>query len=147
MFSNDHKNTNCFLHSPLLIMLTRKQTEKFPIASLLNGSFNVTKYIYFFRSYSYYIEVSMEQKDWVRVIDHGDYYCRSWQYLYFEPRVVQYIKIVGTNNTVNKVLFLDLLRGIINFYIYYYFAGFSCSSFRDNVQNTRLSITSWPSRS
>ncbi|KAL1138587.1 hypothetical protein AAG570_008650 [Ranatra chinensis] len=55
------------------------------------------------RSYSYYIEVSMDQKDWVRVIDHTAYYCRSWQNLFFEPRVVQYIKLVGTNNTVNKV--------------------------------------------
>ncbi|XP_075233957.1 BTB (POZ) domain containing 9 isoform X3 [Lycorma delicatula] len=55
------------------------------------------------RSYSYYIEVSMDQKDWTRIIDHTYYYCRSWQYLYFEQRVVRYIRIVGTNNTVNKV--------------------------------------------
>lgn len=58
------------------------------------------------RSYSYYIEVSMEQKDWVRVIDYSHYSCRSWQYLYFENRVVQYIRIVGTHNTVNKVFHL-----------------------------------------
>ncbi|XP_060810795.1 BTB/POZ domain-containing protein 9 [Amyelois transitella] len=55
------------------------------------------------RSYAYYIEVSVDQKDWVRVIDHSEYFCRSWQNLYFEPRVVQYIKLVGTSNTVNKV--------------------------------------------
>ncbi|XP_071526505.1 BTB/POZ domain-containing protein 9-like isoform X2 [Panulirus ornatus] len=55
------------------------------------------------RGYSYYIEVSMDQKDWVRVIDHTRYHCRSWQYLYFLPRVVRYIRIVGTNNTVNRV--------------------------------------------
>ncbi|XP_026329697.1 BTB/POZ domain-containing protein 9 [Hyposmocoma kahamanoa] len=55
------------------------------------------------RSYAYYIEVSVDQKDWVRVIDHSNYFCRSWQNLYFEPRVVQFIKIVGTSNTVNKV--------------------------------------------
>ncbi|CAG9585880.1 unnamed protein product [Danaus chrysippus] len=55
------------------------------------------------RSYAYYIEVSVDQKDWVRVIDHSNYFCRSWQNLYFEPRVVQYIKVVGTSNTVNKV--------------------------------------------
>ncbi|XP_019877429.1 BTB/POZ domain-containing protein 9 isoform X2 [Aethina tumida] len=58
------------------------------------------------RSYSYYIEVSMEQKDWVRVVDYSQYCCRSWQYLYFENRVVQYIRIVGTHNTVNKVFHL-----------------------------------------
>ncbi|XP_039747160.1 BTB/POZ domain-containing protein 9 isoform X2 [Pararge aegeria] len=55
------------------------------------------------RSYAYFIEVSVDQKDWVRVIDHSKYFCRSWQNLYFEPRVVQYIKVVGTSNTVNKV--------------------------------------------
>lgn len=56
-----------------------------------------------FRSYSYYIEVSVEQKDWVRVVDYSHCSCRSWQYLYFENRVVQFIRIVGTHNTVNKV--------------------------------------------
>lgn len=50
----------------------------------------------------------MDQKDWVRVIDHSNYFCRSWQNLYFEPRVVQFIKIVGTSNTVNKVTFCNL---------------------------------------
>jgi BTB/POZ domain-containing protein 9 len=46
----------------------------------------------------------MEQKDWVRVVDYSHYSCRSWQYLYFENRVVQFIRIVGTHNTVNKVI-------------------------------------------
>lgn len=45
----------------------------------------------------------MDQKEWIRVVDHTDAYCRSWQHLYFEPRVTQYIRIVGVNNTVNKV--------------------------------------------
>merc|ERR1739844_477693 len=46
----------------------------------------------------------MDQKDWVRVIDHSKYLCRSWQKdLYFAPRVVRYIRIVGTYNTLNKV--------------------------------------------
>ncbi|XP_072390147.1 BTB/POZ domain-containing protein 9 isoform X1 [Diabrotica undecimpunctata] len=64
------------------------------------------------RSYSYYIEVSMEQKDWVRVIDYSQYSCRSWQNLYFENRVVQYIRIVGTHNTVNKVFHLVSLEAM-----------------------------------
>lgn len=55
------------------------------------------------RSYSYYLETSLDQKDWVRIIDYNGYCCRSWQHLRFENRVVQYIKIVGTHNTVNKV--------------------------------------------
>ena len=56
-----------------------------------------------FRSYSYYVEVSMDQKDWTRIIDHTQYFCRSWQYLYFPATVVKYVRIVGTNNTVNKI--------------------------------------------
>ncbi|XP_043487969.1 BTB/POZ domain-containing protein 9 [Polistes fuscatus] len=58
------------------------------------------------RSYSYYIEVSIDQKHWTKIIDYAEYFCRSWQYLYFEPRVMLYIRIVGTNNTVNKVFHL-----------------------------------------
>lgn len=65
------------------------------------------------RSYSYYIEGSMNQKDWVMLVNHKHYSCRSWQYLYFEPRVVLYIRIVGTNNTVNKVFH------VVNFEAYY----------------------------
>ena len=55
------------------------------------------------RSYSYYIEVSMDQRKWTRIIDHQNYLCRSWQNLYFAPRVIKFIKIVGTHNTVNRV--------------------------------------------
>lgn len=39
------------------------------------------------RSYSYYIEVSMDELDWVRVVDHSKFLCRSWQNLYFQARV------------------------------------------------------------
>ncbi|CAG2161843.1 unnamed protein product [Oppiella nova] len=55
------------------------------------------------RAYSYYIEISMDLKDWVRVIDHTLYLCRSWQYLYFPARVAKYIRLVGTHNTLNRV--------------------------------------------
>ncbi|GAB6031713.1 BTB/POZ domain-containing protein 9 [Chamberlinius hualienensis] len=58
------------------------------------------------RSYSYYIEVSMDQKDWARVVDHQGYLCRSWQRLYFPARVVNYARIVGTHNTLNRVFHL-----------------------------------------
>lgn len=64
------------------------------------------------RSYSYYIEVSLELKDWIRVIDYNQYACRSWQSLFFDTRVVQYIKIVGTNNTSNKVFHLVSLNAM-----------------------------------
>ena len=54
------------------------------------------------RAYSYYIDVSMDEKDWDRVVDHSKYHCRSWQYLYFKQRVVRFIRIVGTHNTAKK---------------------------------------------
>lgn len=63
-----------------------------------------------FRSYSYYIEVSMDQRDWVRVVDYSNYHCRSWQRLYFSQRVVRFIRIVGTHNTVNKVFHVVALE-------------------------------------
>lgn len=55
------------------------------------------------RTYSYYIEVSVNQSNWERVVDHTKYACRSWQFFYFPARAVRYIKLVGTHNTVNKV--------------------------------------------
>lgn len=55
------------------------------------------------RLYSYYVEISANQKQWERVIDYSNYYCRSWQFLYFDARPVRYVKIVGTHNSVNKV--------------------------------------------
>ena len=67
-------------------------------------------YYFWCRSYSYYVDVSMDQKDWVRVIDYTKYLCRSWQELYFTPRVVKYIRIVGTFNTLNKVFHLVSLE-------------------------------------
>nr|XP_031291397.1 BTB/POZ domain-containing protein 9 [Camelus dromedarius] len=45
------------------------------------------------RSYSYFIEVSMDELDWIRVIDHSQYLCRSWQKLYFPARVCRYIRM------------------------------------------------------
>jgi BTB/POZ domain-containing protein 9 len=41
------------------------------------------------RSYSYYVEVSMDRLDWVRVVSYNNYLCRSWQKLYFTPKVVK----------------------------------------------------------
>ncbi|VDP04760.1 unnamed protein product [Soboliphyme baturini] len=64
------------------------------------------------RSYSYYIETSMDRERWVRVVDYSDYLCRSWQYLYFPERVVRYIKIVGTRNTKNNVFHLVSLEAM-----------------------------------
>ena len=52
------------------------------------------------RAYSYYIEVSVDGKDFIKIIDYSNYHCRSWQNLYFPQRVVRFIRVVGTHNTV-----------------------------------------------
>ncbi|CAF4318451.1 unnamed protein product, partial [Adineta steineri] len=57
-------------------------------------------------AYSYYIEVSVDNINWTKVIDYRPYLCRSWQKLYFPPIVATYIRVVGTYNTVNKVFHL-----------------------------------------
>lgn len=59
-----------------------------------------------FRSYSYYIECSVNGEDWELVVDRKKYYCRSWQNLRFEKRVVKLVRIVGSHNTVNRVFHL-----------------------------------------
>lgn len=41
------------------------------------------------RSYSYYVEISMNETDWIRIIDYSNYLCRSWQNLYFKPVVAK----------------------------------------------------------
>jgi len=41
------------------------------------------------RSYSYYIEGSLDESDWIRLVDHTRYLCRSWQNLRFPARVVR----------------------------------------------------------
>ncbi|CAF4299951.1 unnamed protein product, partial [Adineta steineri] len=51
------------------------------------------------RAYSYYIEVSVDNTNWTKVIDYRPYLCRSWQKLYFPPIVATYIRVVGTYNT------------------------------------------------
>lgn len=79
-------------------------------AAFNNFSCDYSNTIFFLRSYSYYVDVSMDQKDWVRVVDHSKYLCRSWQELYFPPKVVRYIRIVGTHNTVNKVFHVVALE-------------------------------------
>ncbi|XP_063903916.1 BTB/POZ domain-containing protein 9-like [Zophobas morio] len=54
------------------------------------------------RSYSYNISVSLDQKNWRTIIDYSRISCRSDQVLFFNQQVMQYIKIVGTQNTINS---------------------------------------------
>jgi len=55
------------------------------------------------RTYSYYIEVSYDQRNWVKVVDKTKEKCRSWQLVKFTPQPVTFIRIVGTHNTANEV--------------------------------------------
>ncbi|MPC18165.1 BTB/POZ domain-containing protein 9 [Portunus trituberculatus] len=55
------------------------------------------------RSYSYYIEASVNNRDWELIVDKTREACRSWQTLTFAPRAIVYFKIVGTFNTANEV--------------------------------------------
>ncbi|XP_050433612.1 BTB/POZ domain-containing protein 9-like [Adelges cooleyi] len=40
------------------------------------------------KRYSYYIEVSNDGQDWVRVVDHSNYNCQGVQELWFHPQTV-----------------------------------------------------------
>ena len=55
------------------------------------------------RSYSYYIEASINNRDWELIVDKTREACQSWQTLTFPERAVVYFKIVGTFNTANEV--------------------------------------------
>jgi len=54
------------------------------------------------RSYSYFVQVSLDSQHWVKVVDRTLSLCRSWQELFFEPRVVRYVRIIGVHNTMNR---------------------------------------------
>jgi BTB/POZ domain-containing protein 9 len=58
------------------------------------------------RYYSYYIEVSLDQEKWKKVVDYSSYPCRSLQDLYFKEEIAQYVRIVGTHNSANSVCLL-----------------------------------------
>lgn len=49
----------------------------------------------------------MDKKDWVRVIDYSNYLCRSWQRLYFKPKVVKYVFLLHftDDNEFHEVFF------------------------------------------
>lgn len=58
-----------------------------------------------FRYYMYYIEVSLDEKNWSKILDYRMYACRSEQNLVFEPAFTKYIRITGTHSTANSVWF------------------------------------------
>lgn len=55
------------------------------------------------RCYSFYIEVSINQRNWEMVCNKSRESCKSWQTIRFKPLPVVYIRIVGTNNSANEV--------------------------------------------
>ncbi|XP_013110838.2 BTB/POZ domain-containing protein 9 [Stomoxys calcitrans] len=55
------------------------------------------------RTYSFYIETSVNQKDWVMVVDKRNEQARSWQNFSFTPIPVVFIRIIGTRNTANEI--------------------------------------------
>ena len=57
------------------------------------------------RRYSFYVEVSTNQRDWITVCDRSRQPCQSWQSITFNALPVVYVKIVGTHNTANDVLY------------------------------------------
>ncbi len=70
-------------------------------------------------SFGYYIETSVEKEgNYFRVIDHSDFICRSKQKIYFYPREVRYVKIVG------RASYLDLELDPSNDYLF--LRSFSC---------------------
>lgn len=85
------------------------------------------------RSYSYYVEVSVNQEQWDRVVDYSTYHCRSWQFLYFPSRAVRYIKLVGTHNSVNKVCLSISFVIESALFVIFAFPGVPCSGARGNV--------------
>ncbi|KAJ3643692.1 hypothetical protein Zmor_026389 [Zophobas morio] len=58
------------------------------------------------RTFRYYVEVSLDQKTWKKVIDYSELACRSYQHLYFEREIVQYVKVVGTYSSLNELFHL-----------------------------------------
>ena len=63
------------------------------------------------RSYSFYIQSSINGRDWEDVVDKTKDACQSWQVVQFTPRAVVYFKIVGVFNTANEVSY-ELLTAI-----------------------------------
>ncbi|VDP24105.1 unnamed protein product [Soboliphyme baturini] len=51
------------------------------------------------RKYSYYIETSIDCENWKLLMDKRNEERSSWQHHKFEPKLMIYVKIVGTRNT------------------------------------------------
>lgn len=55
------------------------------------------------RTYSFYIETSVNLENWDLVVDKKSERLQSWQSFSFEARPITYIRIVGTFNSANEI--------------------------------------------
>lgn len=79
------------------------------------NEFSIRMFHWHDTSYSFYLEVSLNGTDWLRVIDLSPYLCHSQQVLHIEPKIVRYIRFVGKER-----LNVDLLRfKIVGFEVSY----------------------------
>lgn len=95
------------------------------------------------RTYSFYIETSINQKDYEMAVDKQQEQLRSWQQFTFQPRPVVYIKIVGTYNTANEVCSQKLvhekkIKDKPKLYTFRSFIAFILSVHHKTCQNNRL---------
>jgi hypothetical protein len=98
-----NRNTERFAFHPL--DCKSSITVKLGAPSYLNH-INMMLYDKDLRYNSYYIEVSLDQEKWKKVVDYSSYSCRSIQDLYFKEEIAQYVRIVGTHNSANRVCLL-----------------------------------------
>lgn len=77
------------------------------------------------RSFSYVIETSVDGRNWTTIIDYSDYWCRSWQHLFFNERVVKYVRIrgkrcqfYGVSKNTMSVVYFDCMYNTIDSQMY-----------------------------
>lgn len=83
-------------------------SEGSPIDIELDGEYYVNHiqirlWDYDSRDYYFTVEVSDDDKKWIRVTDRTTLPSRSWQYMDITPQIVKYIRIKGTNTANNYI--------------------------------------------
>ncbi|CAD5224308.1 unnamed protein product [Bursaphelenchus okinawaensis] len=64
------------------------------------------------RLYSYYIDISMDGTDWVRVINYNQFYCRGKQKLFFSERVARFIRLTCNRSSVHTMFYISELKAM-----------------------------------
>jgi len=55
------------------------------------------------RVYCYLVQVSADNRKWRKIADYRHFSCRSWQSIFFEQQLVQYIRIFGTYSNEKSI--------------------------------------------